>query len=189
MPANPVYDRSRKVRVILATIAVTAALAVPRVCSAQPASTVRKSQLAHVDQQVADTRIALTYRRPVARGRTLFGGIVPWRQVWTPSADTAVVLTVSTPITVNGESLPAGTYSVWAEPDSSSWTIIFSNDAPVFHLRYPRGKDVLRVRATPRTGLHMETLAFYFPVVEERHAELVLHWGSTVVPLSIEVPQ
>jgi hypothetical protein len=185
MPANPVHDRSHMMRRVLTVLAI--AVALPQGAIAQSRD-VKKSQLAHVDQTIADTRIELTYRRPVARGRTLFGGIVPWRQVWTPSADTAVVVTASTPITVNGASLPAGTYSLWAEPDSASWTIIFSANAPVFHLRYPRGKDVLRVTATPRSGPHMETLAFYFPIVDERRAELVLHWGTTIVPLSIEVP-
>jgi hypothetical protein len=47
---------------------------------------------------------------------------------------------------------------------------------------------VLRIPATPRAGAHMETLAFYFPVVDGKHAELVLHWGTTVVPMSIDVP-
>ena len=42
----------------------------------------------------------------------------------------------------------------------------------------------------PRRGraAHMETLAFYFPVVDGKHAELVLHWGTVVVPLAIDVP-
>lgn len=164
-------------------------VALPSASRAQSATReVKKSQLARVEQQVADTRIVITYSRPVARGRTLFGGIVPWKQVWTPGADTATAITFSTPVTVNGKSLAAGTYSVWTEPDSTSWTVIFNAQSPVFHTRYPRGRDVLRVTATPRVGSHMETLAFYFPVVEERHAELVLHWGTTVVPLSIEVP-
>jgi len=46
----------------------------------------------------------------------------------------------------------------------------------------------LRVQVVPRQGSHMETLAFYFPVVDGTHAELALHWGTVVVPLSIDVP-
>ena len=66
--------------------------------------------------------------------------------------------------------------------------MIFNRTAQAWHTRYPAGQDVLRVKVTPRTGSHMETLAFYFPVVDGRKAELVLHWGTVVVPLSIEVP-
>ena len=58
----------------------------------------------------------------------------------------------------------------------------------MWHTRYPRGQDALRLTVTPREGDHMETMAFYFPVVEGKTAELVLHWGTVVVPLALEVP-
>jgi hypothetical protein len=51
---------------------------------------------------------------------------------------------------------------------------------------YPEGKDVLRVKAVPRQGDRMETLAIYFPMVDADSAEMVIHWGTTVVPLSIK---
>ena len=50
------------------------------------------------------------------------------------------------------------------------------------------GQDALRVQVTPRTGSHMETLAFYFPAVDGRKGELALHWGTVVVPMRFEVP-
>ena len=81
-----------------------------------------------------------------------------------------------------------GEYSVWSEPRADKWTIIFSRTHQAWHTRYPAGQDALRVEATPRTGSHMETMAFYFPAVDGKKAELVLHWGTVVVPLSIEVP-
>ena len=144
-----------------------------------------KSQLAVVVQQVAGTRIEVLYRRPVARGRQLFGALVPWGHIWTPSADSAARFTISTPVTVNGSSLPAGTYGIWAIPDSTSWTVIFSGSAAVFHLRYPDGKDILRVRAVPQRGDHVESLMFAFPLVDADSAVLNLRWGTTIVPLTI----
>jgi hypothetical protein len=152
------------------------------------AQDVKKSQHALVRQQVAGTLITVEYNRPVARGRTLFGGIVPWGRTWTPGADTATSIVLSTSVKVNGNELAAGGYTIWAQPGPEKWTIIFSRAYPVFHVPYPAGKEVLRSEVVPRTGTHMETLAFYFPVVEERHAELVLHWGTVVVPISIDVP-
>ena len=144
-----------------------------------------RSQLGSVSQSIGGTRVEIVYRRPVARGRQLFGSLVPWGRIWTPSADTAARLTTSGPLEVNGSELPAGTYSVWAIPDSTSWTIVFNSVAEAFHLRYPDGRDVLRVRATPTSGEHVETLMFTFPVVDADSARLELRWGSTVVPLSI----
>jgi hypothetical protein len=66
--------------------------------------------------------------------------------------------------------------------------LIFNRNHAVWHTRYPEGQDALRVEVAPRTGAHMETLAFYFPVVDGRKGELVLHWGTVVVPVTIDVP-
>ena len=71
-------------------------------------------------------------------------------------------------------------------PDSSSWTVIFTSK-PAFHLALPAKQDeVLRVRSKPRQSDHMETLGFYFPMVDADSATLVMHWGKTVVPLDIK---
>ena len=148
----------------------------------------RPSQHGSVTQQIAHTSVTVDYNRPVARGRALFGALVPWGKVWCPGADNCTTIELSTPVRVNGEALPAGTYSLWAEPNAERWTIIFSKAHPVFHTRYPGDQDALRVQATPRQGMDMETLAFYFPVVDGNHAELVLHWGTVVVPLELDVP-
>lgn len=133
------------------------------------------------------TRIEIVYNRPVARGRALFGALVPWGKVWHPGADTATTIAFSTAVQVNGKPLAAGTYSLWAIPEPELWTVIFSRAQPVWHIPYPEGQDVLRIRVPARQGSHMETLAFYFPVVEGERAVLHLHWGTTVVPLSISV--
>ncbi|MEO8074959.1 MAG: DUF2911 domain-containing protein [Acidobacteriota bacterium] len=147
----------------------------------------KPSQHGSVSQQVGDTTIVIDYNRPVARGRNLFGALVPFGRVWCPGADSCTTIELSTDVKVNGQALAAGTYSLWAEPQADRWTMIFNRAHPVFHTRYPADQDVLRVTATPRQGTHVETLAFYFPVVDGGHAELVLHWGTVVVPLSIDV--
>src|SRR3954469_26043423 len=135
------------------------ALAAPHAARAQEAT--RKSQLGVVTQWIAGTKVEITYRRPVARGRVLFGALVPYGRTWTPSADTAARLSTSGPILVNGEALAAGTYSLWAVPDSASWTIAFNSNAVRFHLNVPASGDVLRVTAKPSSGGdYVETLLF-----------------------------
>ena len=147
------------------------------------------SQRAAVWQRVADTDISITYSRPVARGRTLFGGVVPWGRVWNPGADSATTVTVSREIELEGRALAAGRYTLWAIPRPDSWTVIVSGAVDVMHTPYPGDTlDVLRVQVTPEPGSHMETLAFYFPQVEQDSAVLRLHWGATVVPLRIRAP-
>jgi hypothetical protein len=167
---------------------VTAGLTALAFHSSGWAQAPRPSQHGSVSQQVAGTTITVEYNRPVARGRALFGSLVPYGRVWCPGADNCTTIQVSTDVKINGQALGRGTYSLWAEPQPERWTMIFNSAQPVFHTRYPVDKDVLRLPVTPRDGPHMETLAFYFPVVEGNHTELVLHWGTVMVPLSIDVP-
>ena len=136
-------------------------------------------------QQVAGARIEIFYHRPVARSRALFGALVPWGRIWTPSADSAARFVLSAPVTINGASLAAGSYTVWAIPDTAFWTVIFNATPAAFHLGYPEGHDVLRVRSTSQHGDYVESLLFAFPLVDADSAMLNLRWGTTVVPLTI----
>ena len=150
---------------------------------------VQKSQSAAVFQRVANTDIEVVYDRPVARGRELFGGIVALNEVWNPGANDATAVSFSRDVTVNGEALAAGRYSLWAIPGAAEWTVIFSTAADVYHTPYPGDEhDAIRLTITPRRGDHVETLAYYFPMVEGKETELRLHWGETIVPLMITVP-
>ena len=162
----------------------------PRVAAQPAAAGVKPSQHGSVTQQVAGTKITVEYNRPVARGRDLFGALVPYDRVWCPGADDCTTLSISTPIKIESQDLPAGTYTVWARPGADKWSIILNRAHPVFHTRYESVADqnALTLEVTPRTGSHMETLVFYFPVVNGRHAELVLQWGTVIVPLSLDVP-
>jgi hypothetical protein len=169
---------------ILVFVGVTVAFAAAQGTGQKP----RPSQHGTVSQRIAETTITVVYNRPVARGRELFGSLVPWGKVWCPGADEATTIEVTIGVKIDGHHLPAGTYSVWAVPNTEKWTVIFNRSHAVWHTRYPAGQDALRIEVTPSTGSHMETLAFYFPVVDGRKGELVLHWGTTIVPIGIEVP-
>jgi hypothetical protein len=146
------------------------------------------SEKGSVSQTVDGTTITIEYSRPVARGRTPFPDVVPWGRLWTPGANWATTIDVDRPVRINGDSLPPGKYSVWMIPGPDSWTVTFSRDARRFHTRAPAaGDEQLRVTVKPTTAPHMETLAFYFPVVTRDGAMLDLHWGTTIVPMRLTV--
>jgi len=150
----------------------------------------RVSQPARVTQRVGPTEISIVYGRPVARGRELFGALVPWDAYWNAGADDATRIEVDQDILVEGERLPAGRYSLWTIPRASGeWTLIFSRAWEVQHRPYPAGSDVLRLQIrTQPSADHMETLAFYFPVATADSATLYFHWGTTVLPIRITRP-
>jgi hypothetical protein len=147
----------------------------------------KPSQTGTVSQEVGSAKISLTYDRPVAKGRDLFGALVKWGEHWTPSANWATMIELSEDVIVEGQPLPKGKYSIWSIPGEKEWTIIFSKKERVFHTRYPEGDDALRIKVLPTTGHHMETLAFYFPVVGPDSVVLQFHWGTTIVPMNIKL--
>ena len=151
------------------------------------------SQRARVDQTVAFTEISVMYGRPVARGRTLFGGdsaLVKWDDVWHPGADSATRVSFSHDVKLEGHDVKAGEYSLWLIPRANApWTVILSRAAHVFHKPYPgESSDAYRFDVTPERGAHMETLAIYFPVVLRDDAVMRVHWGDVVVPIRIKAP-
>lgn len=148
------------------------------------------SQRASVSQTVAFTNITIAYGRPVARGRALFGSLVPWDSVWHPGADSATRISFSRDVLIDGHALKAGEYSVWLIPrDGKPWTFIFNRKSHVFHKPYPGAAfDVLRIEIVPESATHMEALAYYFPEVLRDAATLRLQWGTTVIPIHIKAP-
>lgn len=197
MPATPAHTHFVMVRAIISSytcamlrllpIAIAATVLLPA-AGQTPQPGPKPSQRGTVSQRINDTTVTIDYSRPVARGRELFGKLVPYGRVWCPGADDATTIELTTDVTVNGHALPKGKYSLWTEPNAEKWLMIFNRTATAWHTRYPAGQDALRVEAAPRAGAHMETLAFYFPAVDGRKAELVFHWGTLIVPLAIEVP-
>lgn len=150
----------------------------------------RVSQPARVVQRMGPTEISIVYGRPVARGRELFGALVPWNAYWNAGADDATRIEVDQDVLIEGERLPAGRYSLWTIPrESGEWTLIFSRAWEVQHRPYPAGQDVLRLDlSTVQSEDHMETLAFYFPLATADSATLHFHWGTTVLPIRITRP-
>jgi hypothetical protein len=173
-------------------LALVASLVVPFATHAQeiiPLDKVVKSQPAVVTQTIANTEITVKYSRPVARGRQLFGALVPYDQVWHPGANDATNITFSRDVQIQGKPLAAGKYGIWTIPRSDTWTVIFSKKNDVWHQPYPgEADDALRVESKAERGAHMETLSYYFPVVDGKDAVLRIHWGEVIVPLAVKVP-
>ncbi|HKH90974.1 MAG TPA: DUF2911 domain-containing protein [Gemmatimonadaceae bacterium] len=170
-------------------IALSLITASPTIACAQ----VRASEHFTLIQRVSSTTITLEGDRPVARGRTLFGdgAVVKWGEVWTPGANWATTIEVDRDVKIDGQPLPKGKYSIWLTPqkEPAAWTLSFSRATRQFHTRHPRAEDEqLHVSVKPeQVGMHMETLAWYLPVVTPEGATLRMHWGPTAVSVQVGV--
>lgn len=178
-------DRIGPTTLALALLAGTLPASAQEVSARLPDGTPRGSQPAEVVQRMGGIEIAVRYNRPSARGRALFGGLVPYDSIWNPGADEATRITLSGDVRVSDQPLRGGSYSIWAIPGAEEWTIVFSRAHDVFHRPYPPGEDALRIRVRPRAGPHMESLSFHFPIATRDSARLELHWGTVIVPLDL----
>jgi Protein of unknown function (DUF2911) len=84
----------------------------------------RKSPLDSVSFKVGTADVKVCYGRPSARGRTIFGGLVPYGRLWRTGANEPTMIHTSGPITVAGVAIPAGSYSLYTVPGEHSWDII-----------------------------------------------------------------
>lgn len=75
---------------------------------------------------VGGAAVAIDYGRPSMRGRKVFGDIVPWNQVWRTGANWATRFTSSADLVVGGQTIPAGTYTLWTLPSPGGWKLIFN---------------------------------------------------------------
>jgi hypothetical protein len=159
-------------------------------CAAELRAQGLASPFGTVSQRVDSTTVTVEYYRPSARGRTIFGGIVRWGQVWTPGANWATTLEVDRDIRIEGQPLPRGKYSVWMMPalKPDSWTVILNRAARRFHVIRPDpAEDQLRFRVPADSAPHLEMLSFSFPVVTRTGATLAFHWAGTLVPLRLDI--
>jgi hypothetical protein len=148
----------------------------------------QESPAATVTQTVGLTEVQVKYHRPAVKGRTIWGGLVPYGEVWRAGANENTIVTLSTPVKVQGKTLAAGTYGLHMLPTQKEWTIIFSKVSTAWgSFTYDAKEDALRVTVTPRAAAGMtERLLYRFDDPSETKATLVLAWDKLEVPVALE---
>jgi hypothetical protein len=137
-------------------------------------------------QTVGLTDITVDYSRPAVKGRTIWGGLVPYDKVWRTGANEATRITFSDDVTINGQPLAKGTYSLHTIPGKDSWTIIFNKTANQWgSFTYDQAQDALRVSVKPEKGSFTEIFRIGFPQVSMDSALMVIRWEHLVVPFTV----
>ncbi len=146
------------------------------------------SQRAVVSQRVGLTDITITYHRPLVGGRTIWGGVVPYGDVWRAGANENTVIEFSDPVTIEGRPLDRGSYGLHMIPGKDSWTVIFSKNWTSWgSFSYDKAEDALRVdvRAMPSDAHEALTYEFADPKVDS--VVVSLKWEKLAVPVHIAV--
>ena len=147
------------------------------------------SPVCTLKQTVGLTDVEIVYSRPSAKGRKIFGGLVPYGEVWRTGANAATRITFSTAVKLNGADVPAGTYGLYTIPGETAWTVILSKDSKLWGAyAYDPKNDFVRFQAAP-VALEQpyETFTIGIGDLREESATLNLVWEKTRVPIKLEV--
>lgn len=133
-------------------------------------------------------KVTITYSRPNVKGRTIFGGLQPYGEVWRTGANTATVIEFSEDMIIEGHKVPAGKYGFFTIPGKDEWTIIINKTWKQWGAySYKQGDDLLRFTVKPmNVPDNFETFTIAFMDVTTRGAELDLLWEHTIVPFHIQ---
>jgi hypothetical protein len=147
------------------------------------------SPLSKMEQVVGLTDVHIEYSRPSAKGRTIFGGLVPYDKLWRTGANAATVVTFSEDVVIEGKELEAGSYALFTIPGEDEWTIIFNTDTEQGGTgNYDEAKDALRVTVEPQDlSEFVETFTIGVNNLTSSSATLNLRWENTevIVPFTV----
>jgi hypothetical protein len=153
--------------------------------------TPQTSPKASVSQTIGITDIGISYHRPGVNNRKIWGNLVPYNQIWRVGANENTTISFSTPVKIEGNDLPAGTYGFHAIPGEQEWTIIFNKVSNAWgSYFYDQKDDALRIKVKPETEDMAERLFFSFRNLTTNSVLVVMNWEKLKVgfTVSVDVP-
>lgn len=147
----------------------------------------RVSPKATITQTLGFTDVTIAYSRPGVKGRAIWGALVPYGAPWRTGANEATSFTSTGDLKVNGQALPAGTYSFFTIPGKDEWTVAFNTEKDLWGAdKYDAAKDVLKVKVKPRAAEHTEWLSYGFENLTPGTGDLVIRWEKVALPITFE---
>ena len=131
--------------------------------------------------KIGDVGVTVNYSSPAVKGRNIWGGLVPYGQIWRSGANEATTVTFDKDVMVEGQLLTAGTYSFYTLPGEDEWTVIFNKTAKQWGTQYDEKQDALRITVKPVKSKKMKERLKY----EVTDKGLVLSWENLDVPVAI----
>lgn len=145
----------------------------------------KASPLRTAEGRIGTAEVKVQYGSPAVRNRIIWGDLLPYGEVWRTGANEATFVEFSEDVTVEGQELKAGKYSLFTIPrESGKWTVIFNSEWNLQHghYQYKEENDVLRVEAMPQWGdTSQENLSIS---VEDNG--LLVKWEKLTLPISIQ---
>lgn len=153
--------------------------------------TPRVSPGAAVTQTVGTTDVTIRYHRPAVKGRTIWGELVPYDQVWRLGANEATTIAFEHDVKVAGKPVPAGTYALFAIPGRERWTFVLNRQAEQWGAyAHDPASDLLRFEVTPQAVPPTEWMTFTITPTGADAAEVAVQWEKLRLgfPVQVDVP-
>lgn len=148
------------------------------------------SPITEISQEVALTEVKLSYSRPSAKDRKVFGELVPFGEIWRTGANASTKLTFAEDVKIAGNDLKAGTYALYTIPNEKEWTMIIHTNTKHRSLAgdtYKQAEDAFRFTAKPeKINNFIETFTIQFTDISTDSCYLTLSWENTSVKFKIE---
>jgi hypothetical protein len=146
------------------------------------------SQRAEISQRIGITDITISYHRPLVNNRKIWGGLVPYGEVWRAGANENTTISFSDPVTIEGKLLDKGTYGLHMIPGADEWMIIFSKNSTSWgSFTYAQSEDALRVNVKPQPADMHNALTYDFDQVTPDSTVVELEWEKIAVPFKVAV--
>jgi hypothetical protein len=131
--------------------------------------------------------VTIQYSRPSMRGRKIFGGLVPYGQVWRTGANAATSLQTDVDLTIGGANVPAGSYTLYTLPGMNSWKLIINKQVGQWGTEYSEGQDLARVdMKVSQLPSGMEIFTISLDKTSATSAMLKLDWENTIASVEVK---
>ena len=175
----------KKLKTIAALFLITSG---SMITSAQTLKVPAPSPLQTIKQAFALSDITIEYSRPGAKGRVVYGDVVPFGKVWRTGANSTTKITFGEDVKVEGNAVAAGTYGIYTVPNKETWEIMLYKDVTLGGnvADYKKENELLRFTVKPTSIANkVETFTMNFTDVTPTNTNIELVWESTRVAFSV----
>ncbi|NMB83331.1 MAG: DUF2911 domain-containing protein [Ignavibacteria bacterium] len=141
----------------------------------------RVSPQASVSQTFGYTTVTINYSRPSVHNRKIWGALVPYDKVWRAGANEATTIQFTTDVTIAGNKVAAGIYSLFMIPTEEEWTIILNTESRIWGLSHKPENDYLRFTVQPAQSHYCEQLQYCFTEVTDASCRVSMNWENLQV--------
>ncbi len=132
--------------------------------------------------------IKINYHSPGVRKRVIWGGLVPFDEVWVTGAHDATTLETGKPLMIGGKIIPAGKYAFFTIPGKNEWTVIINKQWKQ-HLatEYDEKEDLIRIKVKPKKHAPTERLQYFVESVNNNNWKIAVAWEKIYIEIPVKI--